>query len=74
MAKNLKVDGDELPAAYVDGWMANKNDVLRARNPYDLRAQFASHELWTEGWTSRKYAKRNNIDTPLDDFVPRVTL
>jgi len=65
---------DDLPPAYVDGWMANKNNVLRARNPYDLRAQFASYELWVEGWTARQYAIRHGGDLALDDFVPRVTL
>lgn len=72
MAKGIT--GDDLPPAYVDGWMANKNNVLRARNPYDIRSQFATYELWTEGWTSRQYAIRNSGDLSLDDFTPRVTL
>lgn len=71
MAKNIS--GDDLPTAYVDGWMANKNNILRIRNPYDIRAQYASHELWVEGWTARQYIVRNSGNLYLDDFVPRVT-
>lgn len=72
MAKGIS--GDDLPAAYVDGWKAHQNNVPRPRNPYDIKSQFASYELWTEGWLARKYALANNSDIALDDFTPRVTL
>lgn len=68
------ISGDDLPPAYVDGWIANKHGILRMRNPYDIKSQYASHELWTEGWVARQYAVKNNGDMRLDDFVPRVTL
>lgn len=68
------IGGDDLPVQYVDGWMAHKHNVDRKRNPYDVRVQFASYELWTEGFMSRKSAARLDGDLSLDDFVPRATL
>lgn len=63
---------EDKPAQYIDGWMAHKNNLMRTRNPYDIMTQFASHELWTEGWVGRQYAIRNKTPTDLDDYVPRV--
>jgi len=75
VVKTLRVNGDDLPPAYVDGWMAHKNSVSRNNNPYNIMRQFASYELWMEGWTARNYAGKNNEDmSTLDDYVPRVTL
>lgn len=64
----------EPPAQYIDGWVANKAGMPRTRNPYDINSQFASFELWTEGWMSRKYAWKNNQPLPWDDYVPRYEL
>lgn len=66
--------GDDYPVQLIDGWMAHKHGLARERCPYSGMTQFASHELWVEGWTARRYADKRNEDLSMDDFVPRAML
>ena len=50
--------------AYIDGWLAHKNDVEVDANPYDEKSAEASNFRWTNGWCSRFRCIKHGGDAP----------
>lgn len=47
-------DDHDRSIQFRDGWLAHRNAVPLAHNPYNKQTQPASHKLWDAGWHARQ--------------------
>jgi hypothetical protein len=55
--------------AYLNGWLAHKNNEEQDFNPYREGAQQYSYNQWLSGWCDRFRAVKHGYDLTLDEEI-----
>lgn len=56
------------PEAYLNGWLAHKNNGKMESNPYHEWLQAFSHTQWVSGFSARFSAVKYGHDLDLDNM------